>query len=285
MKEFLTHLTKMAKCMIYIGSYACGECYGNSFTPSPRRSHPLDGSAITDTIQQLLEGIRAAPSMVPMPLFRNPPGGAGVGYAFALCDLGKVDNSVKKTKCRTLHPSIFHRIANSVHIKNNISAWPVQFLQRSGDRWFVSHAIAAYQEAIQENALLLKGRGKAKRLTVFQNLKFFVPYHRCTRKRKTDCSPVIRPSIGFTVTLYKQRKLIVVTFQSKFCRLNSAPVSRNRGCRNPCDQHVTALVFNFPSRNFMRQNTSGHCCQESKHQSKLHISNAPSGLVSIWRSE
>ena len=79
MKEFLTHLTKMAKCMIYIGSYACGECYGNSFTPSPRRSHPLDGSAITDTIQQLLERIRVAPSMVPMPLFDNPVGVAGLG--------------------------------------------------------------------------------------------------------------------------------------------------------------------------------------------------------------
>jgi hypothetical protein len=30
-------------------------------------------------VSKLLEGIRAAPSMVPMPLFHNPPGGAGVG--------------------------------------------------------------------------------------------------------------------------------------------------------------------------------------------------------------
>jgi hypothetical protein len=57
-KDFPTQLTKMAKCMIYIGTYAWGECEGISFTPftpSPRRPHPLDGSAIADTIQQLLE--------------------------------------------------------------------------------------------------------------------------------------------------------------------------------------------------------------------------------------
>ena len=58
MKEIPTQLRKMAKCMIYIGSYACGECYGNSFTPftpSPRRSRPLGGSVINGTIQQLLD--------------------------------------------------------------------------------------------------------------------------------------------------------------------------------------------------------------------------------------
>ena len=57
-KEIPTQLRKMAKCMIYIGSYACGECYGNSFTPftpSPRRSRPLGGSVINGTIQQLLD--------------------------------------------------------------------------------------------------------------------------------------------------------------------------------------------------------------------------------------
>ena len=57
-RHFPTHLRKMAKCMIYIGSYACGECYGNSFTPftpSPRRSRPLGGSVINGTIQQLLD--------------------------------------------------------------------------------------------------------------------------------------------------------------------------------------------------------------------------------------
>ena len=82
MKEFLTHLTKMAKCMIYIGSYAWGKCEGKCLTcltASLRRSHPLDGSAITDTIQQLLERIRVAPSMVPMPLFNNPRGVGGLG--------------------------------------------------------------------------------------------------------------------------------------------------------------------------------------------------------------
>ena len=57
-RHFPTQLRKMAKCMIYIGSYACGECYGNSFTPftpSPRRSRPLGGSVINGTIQQLLD--------------------------------------------------------------------------------------------------------------------------------------------------------------------------------------------------------------------------------------
>ena len=64
MKEIPTQLRKMAKCMICIGTYAWGKCYGNSFTPftpSPRRPRPLGGSVINGTIQQLLDTPRAEP--------------------------------------------------------------------------------------------------------------------------------------------------------------------------------------------------------------------------------
>ena len=57
-RHFPTQLRKMAKCMIYIGTYACGECYGKCLTcltASPRRPRPLDGSVINGTIQQLLD--------------------------------------------------------------------------------------------------------------------------------------------------------------------------------------------------------------------------------------
>ena len=63
-RHFPTHLRKMAKCMIYIGTYAWGKCYGKCLTcltASPRRPRPLDGSVINGTIQQLLDTPRAEP--------------------------------------------------------------------------------------------------------------------------------------------------------------------------------------------------------------------------------
>ena len=51
----------MAKCMIYIGTYAWGKCYGKCLTASPRRPRPLGGSVINGTIQQLLDTPRAEP--------------------------------------------------------------------------------------------------------------------------------------------------------------------------------------------------------------------------------
>jgi hypothetical protein len=60
-RHFPTHFRKMAKCMIYIGSYACGKCVGkcltvpHCLTASPRRPRPLGGSVINGTIQQLLD--------------------------------------------------------------------------------------------------------------------------------------------------------------------------------------------------------------------------------------
>ena len=63
-RHFPTQLRKMAKCMIYIGTYAWGKCYGKCLTcltASPRRPRPLDGSVINGTIQQLLDTPRAEP--------------------------------------------------------------------------------------------------------------------------------------------------------------------------------------------------------------------------------
>jgi len=57
-RHFPTHFRKMAKCMIYIGTYAWGKCYGKCLTcltASPRRPRPLGGSVINGTIQQLLD--------------------------------------------------------------------------------------------------------------------------------------------------------------------------------------------------------------------------------------
>jgi len=73
-KEFLTQPQKMAKCMIYIGTYAWGECEGISFTPftpSPRRPSPLGGSVINGTIQQLLPPAGQPPE--PLPPLASPP--------------------------------------------------------------------------------------------------------------------------------------------------------------------------------------------------------------------
>ena len=63
-RHFPTQLRKMAKCMIYIGTYAWGKCYGKCLTcltASPRRPRPLGGSVINGTIQQLLDTPRAEP--------------------------------------------------------------------------------------------------------------------------------------------------------------------------------------------------------------------------------
>ena len=63
-RHFPTHFRKMAKCMIYIGTYAWGKCYGKCLTcltASPRRSRPLGGSVINGTIQQLLDTPRGEP--------------------------------------------------------------------------------------------------------------------------------------------------------------------------------------------------------------------------------
>ena len=62
-RHYPTHLRKMAKGMIYIGTYAWGKCYGKCLTcltASPRRPRPLGGSVINGTIQQLLDTPRAS---------------------------------------------------------------------------------------------------------------------------------------------------------------------------------------------------------------------------------